>query len=339
MAKQNNNNKKLSRTTKTLLAASGIAAVGSAAFFSLGAYIYQNTLTHKAVTGKWNLESRLEDARLNPELDDHFLAAFAEGVYWFRSQEIHKVITIAQRSERLHADCIFTNNISSSTAKTPWVIAMHGYANQPENLGMYAKTFQDWGYNFLAPYLCGHYESEADFVSMGWIDRLDILSWIDFLNREYDHPPIILFGESMGAAAVMMATGENLPANVVCAIEDSGYTSVKDIMSVQMRQAVDMNASLLLSAISSITALHAGFNVKEASCITQVAKSHTPTLFIHGDRDDESPFWMLSVLYEACASEKEMLIVPGAAHVQGSRQDPALYWGTVKAFIDKHLQA
>ena len=40
---------------------------------------------------------------------------------------------------------------------------------------------------------------------------------------------IVLHGVSMGAATTMMTTGEDLPENVVLAIEDCGFTSVYDI--------------------------------------------------------------------------------------------------------------
>ena len=39
----------------------------------------------------------------------------------------------------------------------------------------------------------------------------------------------------MGAATVMMATGEDLPANVKIAIEDCGYTSVWDEFEMQLK--------------------------------------------------------------------------------------------------------
>ena len=69
----------------------------------------------------------------------------------------------------------------------------------------------------------------------------------------------------------------------------------------------------------------------------QVAKSHTPTLFIHGEEDTFVPFRMLDVVYNAAACEKEKLVVPGAAHAQSAETDPELYWGTVDAFVANYL--
>ena len=41
-------------------------------------------------------------------------------------------------------------------------------------------------------------------MGMGWHDRLDIKEWICWLVRQYPDSEIVLYGVSMGAAAVMM---------------------------------------------------------------------------------------------------------------------------------------
>lgn len=43
-------------------------------------------------------------------------------------------------------------------------------------------------------------------------------------------------------------------------------------------------------------------------------KNKIPVLFIHGDEDRYVPVWMTYSNYEACAAEKELYIVHGAAH-------------------------
>ena len=42
----------------------------------------------------------------------------------------------------------------------------------------------------------------------------------------------------------------------------------------------------------------------------QLKKSKTPVLFIHGEQDDYVPFNMLQKNFDACASKKDMLVVP-----------------------------
>jgi len=171
---------------------------------------------------------------------------------------------------------------------------------------------------------------------MGWHDRIDIIAWIDYLCREYNHPKIILHGISMGAATVMMATGEALPPNVVCAISDCGFTSVWDVYAYQTKNTLHLPAFPIVYAMETVTRLRSGFSIKEASSVEQVKKSKTPTLFIHGEADDFVPFWMLDKVYQAAACEKEKLAVPGAGHAEAPFQ-PELYYGAVQNFIGRYL--
>ena len=136
----------------------------------------------------------------------------------------------------------------------------------------------------------------------------------------------------------MMASGEaDLPANVRAVVEDCGYTSAWDEFAGQLRELFGLPAFPILDVTNLVTRLRAGWDMREASAVNQVARSVTPTLFIHGDADTFVPFWMLDAVYGAAACEKEKLVVPGAAHAQAAAVDPELYWGTVEEFLAGHV--
>ena len=48
---------------------------------------------------------------------------------------------------------------------------------------------------------------------MGWLDREDILRWIDFILADDPQAKIVIHGISMGAATTMMTAGESTPDN------------------------------------------------------------------------------------------------------------------------------
>lgn len=76
-----------------------------------------------------------------------------------------------------------------------------------------------------------------------------------------------------------------------------------------------------------------GYDLKNASAIEGVKRSHTPTLFIHGEQDAMIDVNMSKELYEAVACEKELLIVEGAGHAQSQDKAPESYYGTINAFL------
>ena len=64
-------------------------------------------------------------------------------------------------------------------------------------------------------------------------------------------------------------------------------------------------------------------------------KCKVPVLIIHGDDDRFVPCQMSHDNYEACASDKELLIVKGAGRGLSYCVDAASYEKTVQGFIDK----
>ena len=218
-----------------------------------------------------------------------------------------------------------------------WAIIVHGYTNCAADFSCAAIHFREKGFHVLAPDLRGHGASGGDTIGMGWLDRLDLIQWISWLLERHADAQIVLYGVSMGAAAVLMATGEALPANVKCAVEDCGYTSAEEQFSWVLKKEFHLPKVPIYYAASLITRLRGRYWFSEASALNQVSKSRTPTLFIHGTNDAFVPFSMCGRLYEAAACEKQTLAVEGAIHALSHRVAPTLYWETLFQFVQKHL--
>jgi len=341
------------KNVRGLLAAAGLAAAAGAAWLGLGNALYNQLLTRKAAltgTGGLPTEDILAGRATPPPKGDFLLRllkklvgmedggsppppALQEAVRWYVEHEPQKAVTASPRGERLHAD-VFLQEAPSDV----WVICLHGFSSCPRDMGAAVKHFYQWGWNALLPHLRGHGDSECGAVGMGWPDRLDVCAWAEYLVREYDSPRIVLYGGSMGGAAVMMTLGEPLPENVACAVEDCGYSSLWDEYAHQAREFLRLGPAVkpALCALDAVARLRAGFSLREASSVAQLKKSRTPTLFIHGEADNIVPFRMLREVYDACPCEKELLAVPGAGHGESQYREE-LYFGTIKRFCERYL--
>ena len=233
---------------------------------------------------------------------------------------------------KLHSYKVLNENPTNK-----WAIAVHGYTSEGVNMSSYAKKYYDMGYNILIPDLRGHATSEGEYIGMGWDDRLDIISWINYLLENDKDAEIVLHGISMGASTVAMTAGENLPDNVIAIIADCGYTSVWDQFAYQLDDLFSLPEFPILHVSGLVGQIRAGYSIKEASAINQVKNSKTPILYIHGDKDDFVPYYMMEELYNATSSEKEMLTIKGAAHAKSSEVDPKAYWTTIYDFINKYV--
>ena len=228
--------------------------------------------------------------------------------------------------------------IKNETSSDKWVITVHGYTSEGINMSSYAKKYYDNGYNVLIPDLRAHGLSEGDYIGMGWDDRLDIISWINYILNEEPNAEIILHGVSMGAATVLMTSGEEIPSNVKAIVADCGYTSVWDEFAYQLDDLFSLPEFPILNVSSIVAKIRAGYFLGEASSIDQVKKSKTPILYIHGDQDDFVPYYMMEELYNATSSEKEMLTIKGAEHAKASEVDPETYWTSINNFINKYIK-
>jgi len=229
--------------------------------------------------------------------------------------------------------------LNQETYSNKWVITIHGYRGTCLDNGRYAKEFFEEGYNVLMPNLEGHGFSEGEFVGMGYTDRLDILGWIDYIVEKDPACQIVLHGVSMGGATVMFVTGEKLPSNVKCAIEDCGYSNVRGIFKHVADVYMDIPfKNTLLGALDFFTKIRMNMHLDDANCVKALKKSTTPTMFIHGDKDNFVPFWMLDVVYNANKNiEKEKLVVSGATHGYSATKDPELYFRKVMEFVNNYI--
>ena len=219
-----------------------------------------------------------------------------------------------------------------------WAIVVHGYTSEGKLLSSKAKHLYNMGYNVLVPDLRSHGSSEGDYIGMGWHDRLDIIDWINYIVKNNPNSEIALHGTSMGSATVLMVSGEKLPSNVKAIVADCGYTSVYDEFSYQLKQLFNLPAFPIMNFSDVVTHIRAGYCLNDASAINQVKKSTTPILYIHGDKDDFVPYYMMDELYNETNSEKEKLTIEGGEHANSDLVNPKLYWSTVNSFLEKYIE-
>ena len=251
---------------------------------------------------------------------------------WFDKNHNDIYLNGSKNNLRLHS-YEFENQNSNN-----WAIVVHGYMIDGRGMCYVVKELYDRGFNVLVPDLRGHGKSEGNYVGMGITDRFDLLDWIQYLLKNYPDRKIILYGISMGASTVMMAEGENISEQIKLAICDCGYTSAWEEFSYQLKRMYKLPAFPVLHFASLICKIRAGYFLWDCSSIKALAKSKTPTLFIHGTEDDFVPFYMLQKNFDAANCPKEKLEVKGARHSESFTIENKLYWETVDRFIQKYLR-
>ena len=227
--------------------------------------------------------------------------------------------------------------VPAETATNKTVIVVHGFTNDKEDMKPYAWMFHELGYNVLMPDNMSHGDSEGQIIGYGWNDRLNVIKWAEMLVEQNSDSEITLFGVSMGAATVMMASGEeSLPDQVVNIIEDCGYSSVWGELKYQAKEMYNLPAFPILYEVSAISKIRAGFSYGQASSVNQLKNNTRPVLFIHGSDDTFVPTSMVYKNYQATQGEKELYIVKGAGHAKSFETDPQAYIEKISTFLKKY---
>ncbi|MCD7731639.1 MAG: alpha/beta hydrolase [Oscillospiraceae bacterium] len=219
-----------------------------------------------------------------------------------------------------------------------YAVVCHGYKDSADGMGFAAYSFVQMGYNVIAPDGRVSGKTEGKYIGMGWLERRDLKGYVNFILAKDPQAEIVLYGVSMGAAEVMMAAGNGLPVNVKAVVEDSGFTSVWDEFSLQMKSTMNIPVFPLLPMASLYAKIFLGFSFKEASAKESLKQSKIPILMIGGTDDNLVPLRMLEELYDAAAGEKEKLVIEGAGHMECDLLDSNFYWKSVESFLNKYIR-
>lgn len=212
---------------------------------------------------------------------------------------------------------------------------VHGYGGNYVDMAKYAEIFLKRGLDILVVDNRAHGTSEGDSVGMGWIDRLDVLSWCEFLSNLKSCYKVLLFGQSMGASAVCMASGEDLGCQVVGIIEDCGFDNTYSEVCY-IYQKGRLHTKFLLNMFTNYANRKNGYDMKKADAIKQLKKNNLPVLVIHGSADDFVPTEMGYKIYNSLNETRASIYIAlDAKHTQSFDVDKKRYTKEINKFLDK----
>ena len=221
-----------------------------------------------------------------------------------------------------------------------WLVYAPGLGGTWKSGLCFARRFAQKGFNLLLLDMRSQGESGGTSVGYGHIERRDLVEWCEWIVSRDADARIVLAGFSMGAAAVVEASGEaDLPVQVKAILSDSAYADLWN-EAIYLLGREGNGASFLLRPTLDLArlALRAGgrgFDLAAASAEEAIGRSSMPTFIVHGEADCAVPLCNAARLAEAAACEHELLEVPGAGHCCASLADPDAYYGALFAFLDR----
>jgi len=216
-------------------------------------------------------------------------------------------------------------------AATGTVILFHGYNGNKGSLLPEANRFRALGYNTFLLDFRAHGNSEGYTCSVGYKEAEDVtLAW-EYVKQK-NKQPVILWGVSMGAAAILKAVPEYglTPKQLIL---QCPFATLTDAVKSRMR-AVHLPAFPFSQVLTFWGGIEQGFwgaGFKPESYARQI---HMPVLYFYGKQDIRvTEQETREVFAHLGTRQKKLYIFPNAGHQSFCGKDSTTWMKEVTAFL------
>jgi uncharacterized protein len=212
------------------------------------------------------------------------------------------------------------------------IVMIHGLSNNRTEPLDKAGYLHKAGYNLLVFDLRGHGQSDGTGSTMGYREPEDAGAAVAEA-RSLAPGPIALFGYSLGAS---IAVEEGAADSEVSAIvEDSGFSSAGDVFLARFSHVTGLPDLPWAAPLVAFGQADIGTSLWTVRPAADATRLHKPLLAIIGGDDTIVPPSEGLAIFEAASGPKQLLVVPGAGHVQAYSTATAQYETTVLEFLSR----
>ena len=196
------------------------------------------------------------------------------------------------------------------------VLCAHGYRSTAigDFYASFRHLYEEASLLLIDERSCG--KSEGIYSSFGALEKKDVQLWAEWLDERTRHKlPIYLYGISMGASTVLLASVMKLPENVKGVLADCGFTSGAQILNDVFADSYKIKPRLMTKLLDFYAGSLGHFHLKECDARRALLNAKLPVRFMHGMDDDFVLPYHTQRNYDACSLEdKDILWVEGAGH-------------------------
>ncbi|MBM7655902.1 alpha/beta hydrolase [Neobacillus cucumis] len=222
------------------------------------------------------------------------------------------------------------------------VITAHGYMNERAMEGIeglqLAKALSEHGYNVLMFDFRNTGKSKGRTTGIGYFERHDLYSAIDYALREKNQEKIALLGWSMGAAASLIAGCEH--PSVTAIIADSPFSELGPFLKENLSYWTKLPKKPFTSIIYHSMRLLLKIDPAEVSPINHVKNTKGKSFFlIHSKTDEAIPYTESEKIVQSISSDnhRELWLTNDGPHVNSYLLNKQEYAQRVLQFLEQHL--
>jgi uncharacterized protein len=221
----------------------------------------------------------------------------------------------------------------------PVILLLHGNNADHTTLLPHAKLLIAQGFSVMLLTLRAHGDSTGDFNDLGYSAQHDVIAAVDQIKTLKPHAKLIIYGQSLGAAAALFAA-KSLSGKVDAYILESVYPDLWTAVQHRTRLylPVPLNKSLDLGLwLSSFVLLPNSDDISPIKAARNLPPS-TPVLLIAGGLDKRATPEEQQQIAAAIPGPSAVALFPQATHLQAMQSEPNRFRQLLTTFILTHSQ-
>jgi alpha-beta hydrolase superfamily lysophospholipase len=215
------------------------------------------------------------------------------------------------------------------------IVYLHGIGGAKEHYLGKAEEMANQGYASMLVDLRAHGHSEGDYITYGYSEVDDVKRFTKAAKLLAPKCKLGIWGQSLGGAISLqiMAADTLIDFGII----ESTYTTFDEIVYSYSKRYFKINLGWFNDYVIWRAQSLASFDKTGIHPIDACKKVKQPVLLVHGDQDKRISIDFAHANFDALAcTDKKLLIVEGANHVNVWNTGGAKYKNNVLTFIKKN---
>jgi alpha-beta hydrolase superfamily lysophospholipase len=191
-------------------------------------------------------------------------------------------------------------------------LVFHGYRTSKARMLPEARGLHQLGCACFLIDFPGSGQSEGNTVSIGYHEAIDVVRTMDYARHQWPGLPLVLYGQSMGSAAILRALAV-LGARADAAILECPFSRLLSAVAGRFRN-VGAPSFPFAPLFVFWGGVHLGYNGFAHNPVRYARKASLPVCLLYGDRDRRVSPEEVQAIWSSLPGEKELHIFKGVGH-------------------------
>jgi alpha-beta hydrolase superfamily lysophospholipase len=214
------------------------------------------------------------------------------------------------------------------------VVLFHGIRATKLSMFKRAQLLYKHGFSVVLIDFQSHGESTGDRITMGYLEKHDVLASIDYATSHHLGEPVGVIGVSLGGASTLLASPQDIDALVIESVYPDISRAVHNRVKAKLGFLSWVPAEILLAQLEP----RLGFSISKLSPIEKIGSLKYPIFVISGSDDVHTTVEETRQMYRRANEPKKLWLAKGVAHKDIYSEMPMLYEDKVIGFLAYHMK-